>query len=114
MFDGIGPDVVLERVGTKESMDIPLQAVRPGGKIGFVGVPDGGPELDVQLMFDNNVGVDGGVAFVRDYIPELLPDMLDGTIQPGKVFDLELPLAEVADAYQAMDKRHASKVLLRP
>ena len=114
MFDGIGPDVVLERVGTKESMDIPPQAVRPGGKIGFVGVPDGGPELDVQLMFDNNVGVDGGVAFVRDYIPELLPDVLDGTIQPGKVFDLDLPLAQVADAYQAMDERRAIKVLVTP
>jgi threonine dehydrogenase-like Zn-dependent dehydrogenase len=114
MFDRIGPDVVLECVGTKESMDTAVQAVRPGGKVGYVGVPEGGPELSVSQMFSNNVGVDGGVAFVRDYIPELLPDVLNGTIQPSRVFDLEVPLAEVAEAYAAMDERRAIKVLLRP
>ena len=114
MFDGLGPDVVLECVGTKESMDQALQAVRPGGKIGYVGVPDGGLELSVQMMFDKNIGVDGGLAFVRDYIPELLPDVLSKEIQPGHVFDSELPLDEVIDAYEAMDQRRAIKVLLRP
>lgn len=82
--------------------------------MGYVGVPAGGATLDIATMFPANVGVDGGLAFVRDYIPELLPDVLDGTIQPGKVFDLDLPLAQVADAYQAMDERRAIKVLVTP
>jgi threonine dehydrogenase-like Zn-dependent dehydrogenase len=114
LFDGIGPDVVLECVGTKESMDQALRSARPGGQVGFVGVPNGGPELPVRTMFDSNVGVRGGVAPVRGYIEELLPEVLDGRIEPGRVFDLELPLAEVAEAYAAMDERRATKVLLRP
>jgi threonine dehydrogenase-like Zn-dependent dehydrogenase len=113
MFDGVGPDAVLECVGTKESMETAIRAVRPAGNVGYVGAPAGGSTLDMATMYFNNVGVDGGIAFVRDYIPELLPDILNGTIQPGKVFDLELPLAEVADAYQAMDERRAIKVILR-
>lgn len=114
MFDGVGPDVVLECVGTKESMDQALRSARPGGQVGFVGVPAGGPELPVQTMFSTNVGVRGGVAPVRGYIEELLPEVLDGRLQPGVVFDLELPLDEVAEAYKAMDERRATKVLLRP
>ncbi|WP_019134899.1 zinc-dependent alcohol dehydrogenase family protein [Cellulomonas massiliensis] len=114
MFGGIGPDVVLECVGTKESMDQALRSARPGGQVGFVGVPNGGPELPVRTMFDSNVGVRGGVAPVRGYIEELLPEVLDGRIEPGRVFDLELPLAQVAEAYAAMDERRATKVLLRP
>lgn len=114
VFGGIGPDVVLECVGTKESMDQALRSARPGGQVGFVGVPAGGPELPVRTMFDTNVGVRGGVASVRNYIEELLPEVLDGRLQPGVVFDLELPLAEVAEAYAAMDERRATKVLLRP
>ncbi|WP_062522709.1 zinc-dependent alcohol dehydrogenase family protein [Demequina silvatica] len=114
MFDGIGPDVVLECVGTKESMDQALRCARPGGQVGFVGVPNGGPELPVRQMFNTNVGVRGGVAPVRGYIEELLPEVLDGRIQPGRVFDLELPLEEAAQAYRAMDERTAIKVLLRP
>jgi threonine dehydrogenase-like Zn-dependent dehydrogenase len=114
MFDGLGPDVVLDCVGTRESMDQALRAVRPGGKIGYVGAPEGGEELSIQRMFDKNIGVDGGLAFVRDYIPELLPDVLSGDIEPGRVFDLELPLTDVGDAYKAMDERRAVKVLLRP
>lgn len=114
MFDGIGPDIVLECVGTKESMDQALRSARPGGQIGFVGVPSGGPELPVRQMFDTNVGVRGGVAPVRGYIEELLPEVLDGRIRPGRVFDLELPLEDAADAYRAMDERTAVKVLLRP
>jgi threonine dehydrogenase-like Zn-dependent dehydrogenase len=114
MFDGIGADCVLECVGTEESMDQALRSARPGGQVGFVGVPNGGPELPMRRMFNTNVGVRGGVAPVRNYIDELLPEVLSGALEPGLVFDLELPLAEVADAYAAMDSRRAIKVLLRP
>jgi threonine dehydrogenase-like Zn-dependent dehydrogenase len=111
---GIGADQVLECVGTKESMDQAIRSTRPGGMVGYVGVPNGGPELPVRTLFDRNVGVNGGVAPVRGYIEELLPDVLSGAIEPGRVFDLELPLAEAAEAYAAMDERRAIKVLLRP
>ncbi len=111
---GIGADRVLECVGTKESMDQAIRSTRPGGMVGYVGVPNGGPELPVQTLFDQNVGVNGGVAPVRAYIDELLPDVLSGAIEPGRVFDLELPLTEAAEAYAAMDQRRAIKVLLRP
>lgn len=114
MFDGVGPDAVLECVGTKESMDQAVSAARPGGRVGFVGVPNGGPELPVRQLFATNVTVGGGMAPVRAYLDELVPEALDGTIQPGKVFDLELPLAEIAEAYRAMDERRAIKVLVRP
>lgn len=111
---GIGADCVLECVGTKESMDQALRSARPGGRVGFVGVPNGGPELPIRRMFNTNVGVNGGVAPVRGYIEELLPDVRSGAIQPGRVFDLELPLRDAAEAYAAMDERRAVKVLLRP
>lgn len=114
MFGGIGPDIVLECVGTKESMATAQNAARPGGKVGTVGHPAGGAEISHSTMFMNNVGVNGGVAPVRGYMAELLPEVLAGTIQPGKVFDLELPLADAAKAYQAMDERRAIKVMLRP
>src|SRR6478609_2192595 len=111
---GIGADRVLECVGTKESMDQALRSTRPGGMVGYVGVPNGGPELPIRSMFGRNVGVNGGVAPVRGYIEELLPDVRSGAIQPGLVFDLELPLSDAAEAYAAMDERRATKVLLRP
>lgn len=111
---GIGADRVLECVGTKESMDQALRSARPGGMVGYVGVPNGGPELPIRQMFNRNVGVNGGVAPVRGYIGELLPDVRSGAIRPGLVFDLELPLTEAAEAYAAMDERRAVKVLLRP
>jgi threonine dehydrogenase-like Zn-dependent dehydrogenase len=114
MFDGVGADRVLECVGTEESMRQALGSARPGGQVGFVGVPNGGPELPMRKLFNSNVGVRGGVAPVRNYIAELLPEVLDGRLRPGAVFDLELPLAQVADAYAAMDERRAIKVLLRP
>lgn len=114
LFDGIGPDCALECVGTKESMDQAIRSVRPGGMVGYVGVPAGGPELPVRTLFNSNVGVRGGVAPVRGYIEELLPEVLSGALRPGRVFDLELPLSRVADAYAAMDGRAATKVLLRP
>lgn len=111
---GIGADRVLECVGTKESMDQALRSARPGGMVGYVGVPNGGPELPVRPMFNRNVGVNGGVAPVRGYMEELLPDVRSGAIKPGLVFDLALPLTEAAEAYAAMDERRATKVLLRP
>ena len=114
MFDGIGPDCVLECVGTKESMDQAIRSARPGGMVGYVGVPNGGAEVPIKRLFGTNVGVNGGVASVRNYIEELLPEVLSGAINPGRVFDLELPLSEVAEGYAAMDERRAIKVLLRP
>ncbi len=114
LFGGIGPDAVLECVGTKESMDQALRSARPGGQVGFVGVPNGGPELPVRTMFSTNVGVRGGVAPVRNYVDELLPEVLSGALEPGAVFDLTVPLSDVAEAYAAMDERRAIKSLLRP
>jgi threonine dehydrogenase-like Zn-dependent dehydrogenase len=105
---------VLECVGTEESMRQALGSARPGGQVGFVGVPNGGPELPMRKLFSSNVGVRGGVAPVRNYLAELLPEVLDGRLTPGRVFDLELPMSEVAEAYRAMDERRAIKVLLRP
>jgi threonine dehydrogenase-like Zn-dependent dehydrogenase len=114
MFDGVGADRVLECVGTEESMRQAIGSTRPGGQVGYVGVPHGGPELPVGKLFSSNVGVRGGVAPVRNYVDELLPEVLSGALRPGAVFDLELPLSEVAEAYRAMDERRAIKVLLRP
>ncbi|NHI15859.1 zinc-dependent alcohol dehydrogenase family protein [Microbacterium excoecariae] len=114
MFDGIGPDAVLECVGTKESMDQALRSARPGGQVGFVGVPNGGPELPMRTMFSTNVGVRGGVAPVRSYVEEILPEVLDGSLAPGAVFDREFALSDAADAYRAMDERRTIKALLRP
>jgi threonine dehydrogenase-like Zn-dependent dehydrogenase len=114
MFDGVGADCVLECVGTQESMDQAIRSARPGGMVGYVGVPNGGAELPIKALFGRNVGVNGGVASVRAYVEELLPEVLSGAIDPGRVFDLQLPLTEVAEAYAAMDERRAIKVLLRP
>ncbi len=114
LFDGIGADCVLECVGTKESMDQAIRSARPGGMVGYVGVPAGGPELPIGTLFGRNIGVRGGVAPVRGYVEELLPEVLSGALTPGRVFDLELPLSDVAAAYAAMDERRATKVLLRP
>ncbi len=113
LLDGNLADTALECVGTAQSMDQAFGVVRGGGRIGFVGVPHG-PALDVTRMFRRNISVGGGMASARRYMAELLPDVLDGTITPGRVFDLELPLAKVAEAYAAMDERRATKVLLRP
>ena len=114
MLDGIGADAVLECVGTKESMQQAIDSTRPGGRVGYVGLPTGGVELPVGQMFRANISVGGGVAPVRVYLPELLRDVLEDHIQPGRVFDLELPLAEVAEGYAAMDERRTIKSLLWP
>lgn len=114
MFGGIGAQSVLEAVGTEESMEQSVRSARPGGTVGFVGVPNGVPELPLRPLFTRNVRLAGGVAPVRNYADELLADVLAGGIRPGRVFDLQLPLSEVAEAYAAMDERRAVKVLLRP
>ena len=114
LLGGIGADAALECVGTKESMDQAIKSVRPGGCVGYVGVPAGGPELPIGYLFSNNIGIGGGVAPARTYIPELLADVLAGSLQPGAVFDLTLPLDDVAEAYAAMDERRAIKSLLQP
>ena len=114
LFDGIGPDAVLECVGTPASMDQAIATARPGGRVGFVGVPAEGNSVPVASLFGRNVGLHGGVAPVRNYIEELLPDVWNGIVEPGRVFDLTLPLDEVAEAYAAMNERRAIKVLLRP
>ncbi|MCL1899838.1 MAG: PhnD/SsuA/transferrin family substrate-binding protein, partial [Promicromonosporaceae bacterium] len=106
-------DAALECVGTKESMDQSLAVVRGGGRVGFVGVPHGA-ELNVGQMFGQNLTIGGGMASARVYMETLLPRVLDGSITPGDVFDLTLPLTEAAAAYAAMDERRATKVLLRP
>jgi threonine dehydrogenase-like Zn-dependent dehydrogenase len=114
LLDGDLADAALECVGTAEAMGQALGSVRGGGRVGFVGVPGDRVDLDVNQLFQGNITIGGGMAPARTYIPELLPAVLDGTMQPGKVFDLQLPLAEVAEAYAAMDERRAIKVLLRP
>jgi threonine dehydrogenase-like Zn-dependent dehydrogenase len=111
---GGGADAALECVGMKESMQQAIGSVRPGGRVGFVGVPAGGPELPIGHLFEHNIGVAGGVAPVRTYLPELMADVLGGNLRPGAVFDLTLPLAEVAEGYAAMDQRRAIKALLQP
>ena len=110
---GVGADAVLECVGTDQSMGTAFAVARPGAMVGFVGVPHG-VELPVRRMFQKNVGLAGGMAPVRKYLPELLDLVTSKTIDPGLVFDLTLPMAEVADGYTAMDERRAIKVLLQP
>jgi threonine dehydrogenase-like Zn-dependent dehydrogenase len=114
LLDGNLADAALECVGTAEAMDQAIGSVRGGGRVGFVGVPGNRVDLNVNQLFSRNITIGGGMAPARTYIPELLPEVLSGAIQPGKVFDLELPLSEVAEAYAAMDERRAIKVLLRP
>lgn len=112
MTDGIGADVALECVGTEEAREQAVAVLRPGGMMGVVGLPHGG--IDIQQMFWDNKGIHGGVAPVRAYLEELMKLVWERRIAPGKVFDVELPLSEVAEAYRAMDEREAIKVLLRP
>jgi threonine dehydrogenase-like Zn-dependent dehydrogenase len=114
LLGGVLADSVLEAVGTKGSMEQAFAVTRPGGQIGYVGVPAGGAELPIRAMFSGNLNVGGGVAPARTYIPELLPDVLSGAIEPGKVFDLTLDLEKTPEAYAAMDERRAVKVMLRP
>jgi threonine dehydrogenase-like Zn-dependent dehydrogenase len=110
---GIGADSVLECVGTQESMMQAISTARKGGYVGYVGVPHG-VELNGEKLFYAHVHLHGGPAPVRCYLPQLIKLVWDKKINPGKVFDLTLPLDQVAEAYRAMDERRAIKTLLRP
>jgi threonine dehydrogenase-like Zn-dependent dehydrogenase len=113
MTKGIGADSVLECVGTQESMMQAIQATRKGGYVSYVGVPHG-VEFKGEELFYTHVHLHGGPAPVRRFLPTLIDLVLSRKINPGKVFDLTLPLEEVAEGYRAMDERRAIKALLRP
>lgn len=113
MFDGIGADATLECVGTEESMRQALSSARPGGRTGYVGVPNG-PELSYSYLFAKNITVGGGVAPVLKYLPALLPAVLAGDIEPGRVFDQRLPIEQTPAGYAAMADRAAIKTMLLP
>src|SRR3954454_15819150 len=111
---GFGVHSVLECVGTGQAMDTSMGIVRAGGAVGRVGVPHYDAISGAQPMFYRNVIVAGGPAPVRAYIDELLPDVMDGRIEPGRVFDRTVDLDGVPDGYRAMNDREALKVLVRP
>ncbi len=110
---GVGADAVLECVGTGDAMSLAVRSTRPGGTVGYVGVPHG-VELNTEQLFFGHVRLFGGPAPVRHYLPELIDLVVNGKINPGKVFDLVLPLEQVAEGYRAMDERRAIKAFLRP
>ena len=113
LTNGIGADSVLECVGTQQSMMQAIQSTRRGGFVGYVGVPHG-VELNGEQLFFAHIHLHGGPAPVRRYLPDLIKLVWDRKIDPGKVFDMTLPLDQVAEAYRAMDERRAIKTLLRP
>jgi threonine dehydrogenase-like Zn-dependent dehydrogenase len=113
LTNGIGADSVLECVGTQESMLQAISTSRKGGYVSYVGVPHG-VELKGEQLFFAHVHLHGGPAPVRRYLPEMIELVWNRKINPGKVFDLTLPLARVAEGYRAMDERRAIKTLLRP
>jgi threonine dehydrogenase-like Zn-dependent dehydrogenase len=112
MTDGIGVDAALECVGTGESMNTAFAIARPVSIVGAIGAPHD-VEVPIETVIFRNVGLRGGVAPVRRYLPELLEDVLSGRINPGRVFDFETDLEHIADAYAAMDGRRAIKSLVR-
>src|SRR5207253_246089 len=113
MTKGVGADSVLECVGTQESMMQAIRATRKGGSVSYVGVPHG-VEFKGEELFYTHVHLHGGPAPVRRYLPKLIDLVLNRSINPGKVFDMTLPLEQVAEGYRAMDERRAIKALLRP
>ena len=113
LTNGLGADSVLECVGTQESMMQAIRSARQGGHVGYVGVPHG-VTLDGEKLFFEHVHLHGGPAPVRRYLPHLIDLVCSGRIDPGRVFDLSLPLEQAAEGYRAMDERRAIKALLRP
>ena len=113
LTENVGADSVLECVGTMEAMTQAIACARPGAMIGYVGVPHG-VQLDGQKLFFSQTGMLGGPAPVRRFLPRLIDLVLERKIAPGKVFDLKIPLADVAEGYRAMDERRAIKTLLQP
>jgi threonine dehydrogenase-like Zn-dependent dehydrogenase len=114
LTDGLGVHSVLECVGLDESTETSIEIARPGGAVGRVGVPQDEVIPASQAAWWDNVTVTGGPAPVRAYIEELLPDVLDGKIEPGRVFDRVVGLDEVPDGYRAMNEREAIKVMVKP
>ena len=110
---GVGADSVLECVGTQDSMQQAIRSTRKGGYLGYVGVPHG-VEFNGEELFYAHVHLHGGPAPVRRYLPDLIQLVWNKKIDPGKVFDLTLPLDQVAEGYRAMDERRAIKTLLQP
>jgi threonine dehydrogenase-like Zn-dependent dehydrogenase len=110
---GLGAHSVIEAVGTQESMLQAIRSTRPGGHVGYVGVAHG-VELPGEELFFSHVHLHGGPAPVRRFLPDLIDLIWNRRIDPGKVFDLTLPLEEAAEGYRAMDQRRAIKTLLRP
>jgi threonine dehydrogenase-like Zn-dependent dehydrogenase len=113
MTNGIGADSVLECVGTQESMSQAVKSTRRGGYVSYVGVPHG-VEFKGEELFYTHIHLHGGPAPVRRYLPHLIDLILTRKINPGQVFDLTLPLHQVAEGYRAMDERRAIKTLLQP
>ena len=113
LTDGLGAHSVIEAVGTQDSMMQAIRSTRPGGHVGYVGVAHG-VELAGEELFYSHVHLHGGPAPVRRFLPQLIELIWNREIDPGKVFDLELPLNQAAAGYRAMDQRQAIKVLLRP
>jgi threonine dehydrogenase-like Zn-dependent dehydrogenase len=111
---GFGAHSVLECVGLEQSERTAIEIARPGGAVGRVGVPQNETMPASQPAFYNNVTVGGGPAPVRAYIEELLPDVLEGRIEPGKVFDRAVGLDGVPDGYRAMAERESIKVMVTP
>jgi hypothetical protein len=111
---GYGAHSVLECVGLAQAMEMAIKMTRPGGVVGRVGVPQEDTMSASRLAFYNNITVSGGPAPVRAYIKELLPDVLEGRIEPGRVFDRVIGLEEVPEGYKAMDDRKAIKVMVMP
>jgi threonine dehydrogenase-like Zn-dependent dehydrogenase len=113
LTDGVRADSVLECVGSQEAMMQAIQSARPGGFVSYVGVPHD-VALNGQDLFFTHVHLHGGPAPVRRYLPELINLVMNRKINPGKVFDLVLPLEQVSEGYRAMDERRAIKTLLQP
>jgi threonine dehydrogenase-like Zn-dependent dehydrogenase len=112
MTGGLGVEAALECVGTAESMATAFAIARSGSVVGAVGAPHD-VVVPIDTVIFRNVGLRGGVAPARKYIPELLPDILAGRIDPGRVFDFESDLDHIVEGYEAMDQRRAIKSLIR-
>ncbi len=111
---GGGALSVLECVGTEAAMETAIGIARPGGTVGFVGVPHGSETINLKRMFRHNIVLRGGVAPVRAYLPALMADVIEGTIDPSLVLDLTVDLDGVPSGYAAMDSRQKLKVMVRP
>ena len=109
-----GADAVLECVGSEETINMAVNMTRRGGMVGFVGAPHGSGRIPLGRMFSYNIGLRGGLAPARAYLPNLLEDVLAGRLDPSPVLDFTVSLAEVASGYSAMDQRQAIKALVRP